>query len=423
MKKTVWAAILTILAVLTAPAGTVNMDYEAKNYSIAEKDAVVPVLPPLLTTATIDHWQNFRRQEILQLLARECYGELPPPPEHTVVTILNESRHALGGNAIRRELKLEFTHQGRKFAFIMLVYLPANASKTHKVPAFAGLNFLGNHHTVNDPAVTPTGGRFGEPGRGKQAYRWGFEEAVKRGYASATVCYHDVFPNAVNCEQESIFSLFYPPQQYGEIYRRHSVISGWAWGMIQMKKALQQLPEIAPDKIIAHGHSRLGKTALWAGACDPEFAMVIANDSGCGGAALHKRKFGENLSRHFEAHLERGIPVWFNQNLHKYINKEELLPFDAHFLLALIAPRQLCIGSAAEDFGADPKGEFLSCVAASQVYELYGFTPFGAKEMIAPDTHVPGIIHYHLRTGKHDQTPHDWGRYLDAADRYFNPLK
>ena len=254
MKKTVWMAIFTLLVALTAPAGTVSMDYEAKNYSIAEADAVDPVLPPLLTTATIDHWQNFRRQEILQLLARECYGELPPPAEHTTVTILNESRHALGGTAIRREVKITLTHQGRKFAFIMLVYLPANASAANKVPAFAGLNFLGNHHTTNDPAVTPTGGRFGEPGRGKQTYRWCFEEVIKRGYASATVCYHDVCPNALEQEGSSIFSLFYPPQEYGEIYRKHSVISGWAWGMIQMKKVLQQMPEIAPDKIIAHGH-------------------------------------------------------------------------------------------------------------------------------------------------------------------------
>ena len=428
MKKTVWTAIAAaVLAVLPAPGGDLSLDYVEKNYSINENDAVTPILPPLLkasdgtVVATAEKWQSSRRQEVLELLAKECYGTIPAAPKQTTVTVLAESRNALGGIAIRREVKVEFLHNGRSFSFIMLVYLPQNASKSNPVPAFAGLNFKGNHHTTHDPAVIPTGGRFGEPeGRGSQDYRWCFEDVVRRGYASATVCYHDVYPNALEQEGSSIFSLFYAPQEYGEIYRRHSVISVWAWGMIRMKEVLQQMPEIDAAKIIAHGHSRLGKTALWAGAWDTDFAMVISNDSGCGGAALHKRKYGENLSRHFEGHVRRGVPVWFNENLHKYINKEEQLPFDSHFLLALIAPRQLCVGSATEDFGADPKGEFLACAAASEVFELYGVPAFGKTEMISPDTHVPGRVHYHLRTGVHDQTPHDWGRYLDAADKYFN---
>ena len=397
------------------------MDYPVGPYSTKESDVPAYTLPPLLpggSSATAYSWMNFRRREVLEILENECYGKALPRPDSTRVEIISEKKNALGGIALRREIRITFAMlNGKSHSLIMLLYLPQK--RTGAVPAFLGLNFKGNHNTTPENDVLVTGGKYVEKARHLQNDRWCFEEVIRRGYASATICYHDIHPDRADGAAESVFALFFPPEKYPEISGKHSVIGAWAWGLSRAAEVLRSMPEIDSGKIIVHGHSRLGKTALWAGASDLKFAMIISNNSGCGGAALHRRKYGENLSQHFEAHLRRDLPVWFVSKLRNYIGREEKLPFDSHYLLALAAPRPLCVASATEDSGADPKGEFLACAAASEVYELFGNPPFGAKEMIPADTNVPGTLHYHLRSGRHDQTPHDWRRYLDAADHYF----
>jgi hypothetical protein len=327
---------------------------------------------------------------------------------------------ALGGKATRKEVRITFGRQAEETVLDLLIYLPNGRSGP--VPAFLGLNFNGNHTIHTDPAITisqsrknPGGGREAEPARGSSSKRWPVSTILERGYALVTAYYGDLEPDRPDGWRQGVRMLFnpnpgndnYPGDAWG-------AIGVWAWGLSRAMDYLETDGDIDPDRVALLGHSRLGKTALWAGAQDERFRIVISNNSGCGGAALSRRQFGETVER-----INRAFPHWFCARFKEYDEREDRLPVDQHELIALIAPRPVYVASAAEDLWADPKGEFLSALAAEPVYGLFGSTGLGVGQMPPVDQPVGDVIGYHVRTGKHDVTDYDWAQYLDFADRHF----
>ena len=170
---------------------------------------------------------------------------------------------------------------------------------------------------------------------------------------------------------------------------------------------------IDSKRVAVIGFSRLGKSALWAAAQDERFAMAVTSASGAGGIALSKRIFGE-ATQHISSRFGR----WFCGNFNKYAGNEPALPIDQHELAALIAPRPLLITSGTEDHWADPKGEFLSGLAADPVYRLLGTEGMSAKEWPAPSHRMDSTIGYFLRPGGHDVTLEDWQAMIAFAEKH-----
>jgi hypothetical protein len=379
-------------------------------------------LPPILAAGdgrpirTRREWPA-RRQELLTLFERYMYGRTPGGLPAFTVEPLEAPVAILNGRAWRQQLRLNW--QGRA-SLDVLVYRPRHE---RPVPVFIGLNFGGNHAVDPDPRIPlstrwmrasePNGivnHRATERSRGTAASRWPVDLIIERDCAVMTAYYGDLAPDDPSVVRDGIAPLADRLQGDIPAEERWGAIGMWAWGLSQMRRAADGIPGLDAGRTVVIGHSRLGKAALWAGAQDEAFAMVVSNDSGEGGAALSRRMYGETIAR-----ITRSFPHWFCPTLATYATRVPELPVDQHQLLALVAPRVLHVASAVEDRWADPRGEFLATQAADEVWRLFGVRGLEALEMPAVDQPVGARVRYHVRTGGHDITRYDWAQYLDTA--------
>lgn len=419
--RTIFIAAALLMAVASSYG-------QAQQKDINYDESKVPVftLPDPLTSydgrkiKSVKDWENKRRPEILEMFMSKVYGRTPKDKISVSYSLLHSKPDAINGKATCKQILFTFTGANKKVEAILLLYIPNNVQG--KVPVFLSYNFWGNQATTTDSVIINSPGlRYvfakDNPGwqHGSRKERWPFEKIIDRGYAVATMCYHDIYPDMPQLRDYSVAALF---PGYISGHRAHDEwgsIGVWAWGSSRILDYLEtNEPAIDKNKVAIMGHSRQGKAALWTGVQDSRFKVVISNNSGCGGAALSKRVFGENIAR-----ITTSFPHWFCPMFSQFAGNEAALPFDQHELLALIAPRHLYVASAEQDRWADPKGEFLSILNTKAVYKLYGMEGLETDSMPAIHQPIMTDVGYHIRAGVHNVTDYDWERYMDFCDKFF----
>jgi len=354
-----------------------------------------------------DEWVAYRRAEVQQMFEDSVYGKTPRRKLAVKYELIETDSEALDGRATRNQIAAFFGDEA--YRVDILLYIPNDAPKP--VAGFVGLNFSGNHTVHADPAIVA---RDTKKARGALAERWQLETLIDRGYALATAHRDQVDPDNYRHDfTDGIHPLFYDEGQVKPGPTEWGAIGAWAWSLSRVLDYLETDGRVDASRIAVIGHSRLGKAALWAGAQDTRFAMVISNNSGCGGAALYRRCYGERIH-----HMIKPVGYWFCINHQQYQQKEHALPVDQHMLMALVAPRPLYVASATNDRWADPQGEYLAAKHAGPVYELFDKPALPQSQSPAPDQPIHPTIGYHLRTGDHGVKAYDWDQYLKFADQH-----
>ena len=379
---------ITVLAVLTA-------------LFLMPSDILAYELPdPLVfnngkSVKTSRQWEKKRRAEVLEVFAQEMYGHVPARPEGMHFERISEET-VYGGLGIRKVVRIYLDASDAHW-FDVLIHLPAEADGP--VPVFVGLNFKSNAATLDERAD----------------FRWPYELVLKAGMGVATAWRDTIEPDGKDskiaeaedvCRDGGVRSWYNKGGDWG-------AISAWAWGLSRIVDYLETDKAVDCDRLAVIGHSRLGKAALWAGANEPRFDMVISNNSGCCGAAISRRKSGET----FEV-IDSVFPHWFTREFDKYKGKEETFPADQHWLIALAAPRPVYVASATEDLWADPEGEWLAAKSAAPVYALFGLKGLADKMPESDVSDGDNAIGYHIRTGEHNILAFDWQQYISFMNRH-----
>jgi dienelactone hydrolase len=367
--------------------------------------------------ATKEDWFNKRRPELKALFEHYMYGKLPAPMKISAKTRYEDPK-AFNGKATLREIDIGL---GEPVCATIHLLLVVPNQRKGPVPVFVGLNFSGNHALVTDKNVLlPTmwmypnkvgvkDNKATEEGRGTALDVWSFEAALDRGYAVATFYGGDLDPDRAD-KREGIRP--YWAKQGASAADDTAAIMTWAWGIHRVVDYLDAQPEIDAKRVIAVGHSRMGKATLLAAAFDDRIAMAIPLQAGCGGAAPSRGKIGESVKR-----INDHFPHWFCANFKKFNDDPSRLPFDQNCLAAICAPRPVLFSNATEDTWANPEGQFEVLQAADPVYRFLGAGGLDAKKMPEVGKLADSKLGYFIRPGKHSMTSVDWNAFLDFADK------
>ena len=373
-------------------------------------------LPELLKTSdgrtvtTKEEWEQVRRPEILRFFTEEMFGIRPVErPADLAFEELSPDKVMLGGKALRKRRIVSFSGPRGKFRFSFTAFIPTGKGK----PAASFINICcpGRNDNIDPDLTLPNG-------------YWPVRDIIARGYAAIAFQPEELAWDEYHPRYEDGRFRAIDPDFTNDVYacfaerrtdRSWGMISVWAWGASRILDWIETEPLLDAKRVAVVGHSRCGKTALWCGATDTRVALVCANNSGCCGAKLNHvaLPYAEPIGM-----CTLCNPQWFCRAFNRFTGQDAVTPYDQHWLVALVAPRLVCIGSGSLDYGAGPWGEYLGGREASPAWELYG-----KKGLVGDGTYMigrpyqEGSIGYHLRKGPHSLTAYDWACYMDFADR------
>lgn len=390
-KLKVWVFLSALLSVA--------LGSRAQNYD----EALVPkyILPnPLVTTqgkrvVNVKEWEQIRRPEILKLFEDNVYGQMPHDFDSISYQLTNQNKAAMDGRAVLKEIDVNVYRKQQQVIIHVVMFVPAHTKRPS--PLFLLIN---NRDKTNT-----------DPARAIKSDFWPAEQVINAGYAIAAFQVNDLAPDNKDTYTNGVLRLY--PEQLTTL-NGMKAIGAWAWGAMRVMDYLQTDKLIDKKRIAVVGHSRGGKTALWAMAQDKRFALCFANCSGNTGAALSRRRFGEQVKR-----INTAYPYWFCDNYKKYNDNVDDLPVDQHMLIALAAPRPVYTTNADKDLWADPRGSYLAIKAAEPVFALYGFNvnfPAEPPPAMSPIIQLP--LGYHVREGIHNLTAYDWGNFINFSNKY-----
>lgn len=291
----------------------------------------------------IQEWEA-RRQEILEDAVELEFDGMPPKPEVFRV----EATH-LQGAGRPSSYRIHCGTKEKPFTFCFYVYRPALEGRLPVVVS----GDLTYNRCCNDQVIG---------------------EANRRGFIVVRFNRNELAPDFADPERQYGINALWPD-------RKFTAISAWAWGYHRVIDALATLDYVDMDRIAITGHSRGGKTVLLAGATDTRVRYTCPNGSGTHGCGAYRFNQVEDSfpdAPFYTTHSEplkwmmEQIGYWMGQGLWAYVGKEETLPHDSHFFKALIAPRCYLETNGYGDIWANPRGSYLSLLAAKEVWRMYG---------------------------------------------------
>ncbi len=369
--------------------------------------------PPLMKTesgaavSSVDAWENVRRPEILKTFETQMFGVRPVerPKSLKFETVISH-HDALLSSAILKRIKISWSGPRGAQSMIATAFFPLSAKKS-PAPCFVLIGGGGN------ATVSQRLPRDAQASPDDLDEKWPVEKIVARGYATVAFDATDVAEDDYSAFKADVFDCFQDPDD--RTSESWGAISAWAWGASRVLDWLEAESLADAKHVSVVGISRFGKAALWAGASDSRFAMACAVCSGTCGAKLNRfdaegaeTLCGISRFRH-----------WFCRNFDKWAGKDKTIPFDQHWMLALVAPRLLCVSSAIGDMQSCPEGEFQGALLSSPAWELYGKKGLVAQSFPGSAGGLQdGCVSYHLRAGGSDMRLCDWSRFMDFADRH-----
>jgi hypothetical protein len=382
-----------------SPATVAKLSKSQSQFNYYEEKVPQYKLPPLMISSTgkqistSSDWTKVRRPEILELFRENVFGRVPDTKYTKSFKVVKTDRNAMNGDATLKQVEITITSGGKSLVIHLTLFVPNKVNKP--VPAFLLIDNRGPNNT--------------DPTRKIKSPFWPAEEVIARGYAISVFSNADLDPDDFDDFKNGIHGLLDRGQRQPDAW---GALAAWAWGASRCMDYFEKDKDIDSRKVAVAGHSRGGKTALWTGAEDQRFSIIIGNESGAGGASLARRRFGETVAR-----ISSAFPHWFCTNYNKYAGNEDAMPFDMHMLLALTAPRALYIDAASDDLWGDPRGCYLSLLNALPAFQLFDRSS-SVPELMPPLNRqvMSGHVGFHIRDGVHDMTVQDWNYFMDFAD-------